>query len=221
LAEHPALQKLREHRCSLVWISRTAARPTPTQATRAPARRYSPTTSRHSSIRAASLLAPFAMYTPFACSDYYEASAPPDGHQPATSLPAPTLDGPPGGRPRVVPTFTMDRSTTEMPSLNPDRFATSTPQSFLVASPPAYCSGFGVTRHMFRAGAHGIPTHIHQVRVGSTLTEPHALVPLVHLLVSPEAIGGRRAFPQRPAWLAGYGREPQASSHVHHEPLNR
>ena len=35
-----------------------------------------------------------------------------------------------------------------------------------------------------RADAHGTPTQIHQVRVGSTLTGLHALVPLVHLLVS-------------------------------------
>ena len=37
---------------------------------------------------------------------------------------------------------------------------------------------------MFIADAHGAPTQIHQVRVGSTLTGLHALVPLVHLLVS-------------------------------------
>jgi len=33
------------------------------------------------------LLAPFAMHVPLARSDYYEASAPPDGPQPATDLP--------------------------------------------------------------------------------------------------------------------------------------
>src|SRR4051812_16301127 len=41
------------------------------------ARWCSPTTSGHSSILSADLLAPFAMYTPLACSDYYGASAPP------------------------------------------------------------------------------------------------------------------------------------------------
>jgi len=38
------------------------------------------------------LLAPFAMYAPFARPDYYEASAPPDSLQPTTDLPTNELD---------------------------------------------------------------------------------------------------------------------------------
>ena len=54
----------------------------------------------------ADLLAPFAMYAASRCSDYYEASAPPDGHQSATDLPAAGPAARRGGRPRMVPTFT-------------------------------------------------------------------------------------------------------------------
>src|SRR5829696_4784265 len=68
--------------------------------------------------------------------------------------------------------------------LYPGRLATSTPQPFLVASSPVCSSRLGVARHVFIADAHGAPTQIHQVRVGSTLTGLHALIPLVHLLVS-------------------------------------
>ena len=131
-----------------------------------------------------SLLAPFALQTAFPPSDYYEASAPPGGHQPTTSLPAAALAGQRGGRPRVVPTFTTNRSTREMPSYTP----AASPRVRRSLSPwPPHRSehpGFGVARHVLRADAHGTPTQIHQVRVGSTLTGLHALVPLVHLLVS-------------------------------------
>ena len=51
-------------------------------------------------------LPPFAMCAAFPRSDYYGASVPPNGLRPATGLPAGGLAGPPGGRPRVVPTFT-------------------------------------------------------------------------------------------------------------------
>jgi hypothetical protein len=84
----------------------------------------------------------------------------------------------------MVPTFTTNRSTREMPSYTP----AASPRVRRRHSPwpphrPIH-SGYGVAHPMSTAGAHGIPTQIHQVRVGSTLTEPHALVPLVHLLVS-------------------------------------
>ena len=60
----------------------------PPETARAPIRRYSPaTTSGHPSILPADLLAPFAMCTPLACSDYYGASAPSRGHRSATDLP--------------------------------------------------------------------------------------------------------------------------------------
>jgi len=44
----------------------------------------------------------------------------------------------------VVPTFTMHRLTGLAPSFSPCNLATSTPQAFLAASPPAQATGFGV-----------------------------------------------------------------------------
>jgi len=75
--------------------------------------------SQHSNLLTADLLAPFAMDTPLACSDYYGASAPPHGHQSTTDLPMTGPDARPEGRPRTVPTFTITRSTREMPSSTP------------------------------------------------------------------------------------------------------
>src|SRR5947208_3548118 len=66
--------------------------------------------SQHSNLRTANLLAPFAMYTPLACSDYYRASVPPHGHQSTTDLPMTGPDAQPEGRPRAVPAFTITRS---------------------------------------------------------------------------------------------------------------
>jgi hypothetical protein len=84
----------------------------------------------------------------------------------------------------VVPTFTMNRSTREMPSYIPA--ASPRVCRSLSSWPPRRSEhpGCGVARPVLTAGAHGTPTQIHQVRVGSTLTGLHALVPLVHLLVS-------------------------------------
>src|SRR5215212_2747195 len=161
-----------------------AARPALVWAIPALARRYSPSTSRPSAIHTANLLAPFALQKAFPTSDYFETSAPPDGHQPTTSLPATALAGQQEGRPRVVPTFTTNRSTREMPSYTPA--ASPQVRRSLSSWPPHRFvhPGSGVARHVFIADAHGAPTQIHQVRVGSTLTGLHALVPLVHLLVS-------------------------------------
>jgi hypothetical protein len=123
------------------------------------------------------------MRTAFPSSDYYEASVPSRDHQPTSGLPVTALEGPQGGQPRTVPTFTRSRSTREMPSYAP----AASPQVRRRLSPwpprrPIH-SGYGVARPVSTAGVHGIPTQIRQVRVGSTLTELHALVPLVHLLV--------------------------------------
>jgi hypothetical protein len=96
----------------------------------------------------------------------------------------------------MVPTFTRSRSTREMPSYAP----AASPQVRRRLSPwpprrPIH-SGYGVARPVSTADVHGIPTQIRQVRVGSTLTELHALVPLVHLLVllaGPAPSGSARA----------------------------
>ncbi|MEU3656115.1 hypothetical protein AB0E67_25555 [Streptomyces sp. NPDC032161] len=54
------------------------------------------------------MLVSFAMYAPLARSDYYETSAPPDGRQLATDLPAAGLAVRREGRPQAVPTFTTE-----------------------------------------------------------------------------------------------------------------
>jgi hypothetical protein len=68
--------------------------------------------------------------------------------------------------------------------LYPGSLATSTPQAFLVASPPARQAGYGVVlRQEASKATHCIPTHIRQVRVGATLTELQTLVSLVYRLI--------------------------------------
>lgn len=68
--------------------------------------------------------------------DYYGASAPPDGHQPATDLPTVGLAVQREGRPRVVPTFTAPSISQGGAQPYSDSIATPTPQTFNVASPP-------------------------------------------------------------------------------------
>jgi hypothetical protein len=86
------------------------------------------------------------MYTPLACSDYYRASAPPRAFN----------------RRRIYPTHpngfrtagtTRDGSRVHREPIDqlgiqlcPGDIATSTPQFFLVASPPASQTGYGVDR---------------------------------------------------------------------------
>jgi hypothetical protein len=94
---------------------------------RRPARRYSPTSSWHSTISSANLLVPFAMYAPLARSDYYETSAPPDGPQPATDLPLDQAGCLAVGRPRMVPTFTVSSIDQIGAQLYPGSLATPTP----------------------------------------------------------------------------------------------
>jgi hypothetical protein len=62
--------------------------------------------------------------------------------------------------------------------LYPDSIATSTPQTFDVASPPTDSLGYGVDLPVRRpAVTHCTPAHIHQVGAGTLLT---GLLPLVH-----------------------------------------
>ena len=75
------------------------------------------------------------MCAPLARPDYYETSAPPDGHQPATSLPAAGLAAQQEGRPQVVPTFTTESIKEGGARLYPGILAMLTPQTFSMASP--------------------------------------------------------------------------------------
>jgi site-specific DNA recombinase len=62
--------------------------------------------SRHSSLLAASLLAPFPMCTPLACPEYYGASAPPAALSRQRACPVSAPDARVTRRPQAVPTFT-------------------------------------------------------------------------------------------------------------------
>ena len=84
------------------------------------------------------------MCAPFARPDYYETSAPPGGHQLATSLPAAGLAARREGRPQVVPTFTTESIKELGARLYPGSLAMPAPQAFSMASPPDLKTGFGV-----------------------------------------------------------------------------
>jgi hypothetical protein len=110
------------------------------------------------------LLVSFAMYAPFARSDYYETSAPPGGHQSATDLPAAGLAARREGRPQAVPTFTTESIKELGTRLYPGSFAMPTPQAFSMASPPDLKTGFGVDRpHPVVTATRCEPGPIHQV----------------------------------------------------------
>ena len=76
------------------------------------------------------------MCTPLACSDYYGTSAPPAAIGRTTDLPTTGPAARRGGRPRTVPTFTTESIDEGGAQLYPDSIATTTPQTFAVASPP-------------------------------------------------------------------------------------
>lgn len=99
--------------------------------------------------------------------DYYGASAPPEGHRSAPDLPRPPdwLPGPGRETSQVVPTFTMRSIGQAGARLYPDSIATTTPQTFTVASPPMELNGFGVEDHDLTAATlvRCRPAHIHQI----------------------------------------------------------
>lgn len=110
--------------------------------------------------------------------DYYEASAPPHGQQSATDLPLAELAARRVGRPRAVPTFTMRSIGQGGTQLYSGSIATTTPQAFIVASPPTELDGFGVKALDLTAEdpVHCRPAHIRQVGAGFAITERPALV---------------------------------------------
>lgn len=131
------------------------------------------------------MLAPFALWPvlPAAVTgrharDYYEASAPPNGRQSATDLPLAELAARRAGRPRAVPTFTMSSVGQGGTQLYSGSIATTTPQTFVMASPPPELDGFGVMGLDLTAEnhVHCRPAHIRQVGAGFAITERQALV---------------------------------------------
>jgi hypothetical protein len=83
----------------------------------------------------------------------------------ATGTPPARTGCPPGGNPRVVPTFTMQSIGQGGARLYPGSIATATPQTFTMASPPTELNGFGVEDPRLTAVVlvRCAPAHIHQV----------------------------------------------------------
>ena len=153
------------HRCSLVWIRSTRSlRLIDGSAT---ARRCSPATSWPSSPNAANSLPPFAMWPAFPASDYYGDSAPPRAISRRRACPPPTWLAGGEGSPGMVPTFTARPVDGGGAQLFPCSLATSTPQTFLVASAPtASDADRSPTVGIHDGRACCCPAHIHQVRAG-------------------------------------------------------
>ena len=84
------------------------------------------------------------MWTAFPPSNYYGPSAPPRRHRPTTCLPVPALAVRQEGRHRSGSHVHLVPINGIGAQLFPCNLATSTPQAFLVASPPAHETGFGV-----------------------------------------------------------------------------
>jgi len=132
----------------------------------APARRYSPASSRSSSTSAANLLAPFAMCTPLACSDYYGASAPPRAFGWRRAYPA----GPGGSRAAGtarggshVPCVPIGQVGAQ---LDPGSLAAPTPPDLQRGLPARRLDGLRSRPPRLGAAAHCTPAHIRQVRAG-------------------------------------------------------
>jgi hypothetical protein len=125
------------------------------------------------------------MHAPFARSDYYEASAPPGGRQPATGLPAAGLAARREGRPRAVPTFTTESIKELGARLYPGSLAMPTPQAFSMASPPDLKTGFGVDPPVMEDGSRAAPRPLSvRFEPGGTLTGRQTAVPRVRLLLT-------------------------------------
>jgi hypothetical protein len=86
------------HRCSFVWISSTRASATDGVGHDAPV--FTGDLLAFHPERCARSLPPFAMWTAFPSSDYYQGSAPSRGQQPTTCLPATGNTRRRGGQPR-------------------------------------------------------------------------------------------------------------------------
>src|SRR4051794_23710251 len=161
-----------------------ATRPTQGPAT---ARRYSPTISHPSTPSAANSLPPFARWPAFPASDYYDGSATPRPAEPTTNRPAADLEGRPAGPARDVSHVHRTPVDGVGAQLCPCGIATSTPQTFLVASLPATSPGTGVARPITIT----IGWACTALRPTSARLEPvyllrgfYTLVPHVHLSVS-------------------------------------
>jgi len=117
-------------------------------------------------------LGPFAMCEAFPRSDYYGPSAPPQGHRLTTRQPEKTVPGwgQQVGNLTVVPTNTCEPVGRGGAQLCPCGIATTTPQTFVVASEASDLNPHRSSQTQAnRVGAHRIPAQIHRVRAGGRL----------------------------------------------------
>jgi hypothetical protein len=131
------------------------------------------------------------MRSAFPTSDYYGGSAPPQGRQPTASLPAH------GGQPRDgshVHRRPIDGGGAQ---LCPCSLATSTPQTFLMASAPA-TKFRRRSRPPDRADVHCSSAHIRQVGADAALEGVQPLVRFHYTFPSRLPDPGRLAVPTRP-----------------------
>src|SRR5829696_6068948 len=127
----------------------------------------------------------------FPTSDYYEGSAPPQRQQPTACLPAN------GGQPQDgshVHRRPIDGGGAQ---LCPCSLATSTPQTFLMASAPA-TKYQPRSRHPTGDGAHCVSAHIRQVGADASLKGVRPLVRSRCTFPSRLPNPGRLAVPARP-----------------------
>jgi len=125
--------------------------------------------------------------------DYYGGSATSRPAEPTTNQPAADLEGRPAGPARDASHVHRIPVDGVGAQLCPCGIATSTPQTFLVASLPATSPGNGSRPPDHdRGGVHRTPAHIRQVGAGVPLERLYTLVSHVHLSVSlgrPESSG--------------------------------
>jgi hypothetical protein len=135
----------------------------------------------------------FPMRPALPASEYYDGSAPPTAFNRQRTYPTPKIRLIPrtGTTPRMVPTFTDIRSTSEAPGFTPAalsqlrRRPSSRPagpgmRNLPDSSPPSRPHGLKPRT----TGAHRHPAHIHRIRAGQLSRGVKAPVPRVYLPVS-------------------------------------
>jgi hypothetical protein len=143
------------------------------------------------------------MHVPLARSDYYEASAPPDGPQPATDLPTTRPAARRPGRPQVVPTFTGSSTGQIGAQLYPGRPRHAYAVDLQRGLPTVCCTSELTTNHNFRVVAAERPL--------ASRSESHRRTP--PLVIARSGALPKRAEPAS-AWWSQDGPRVVARRHV-------